>query len=141
MSTIKQRKMARELLMKTLYEWGVSDQVAAAMIAEVKSRYSEETYDLDYFVDGMEYISEHVEELDQLYVPHSHGQDENGLTPIEQAILRLACYELKARIDIPPKVIINEAVELAKRYGAQDGYKFVNGVVESVAKSLGKSLS
>lgn len=141
MSTIKQRKMARELLMKTLYEWSVSNRPLNVLIEEAQSRCSEDAYDMDYFVDGMTYVIRNTDDIDQLYFAHSHGQAEEGFTPIEQAILRLACYELAARADIPPKVIINEAVELSKRYGAQDGYKFVNGVVEAVAKSMGKSLS
>ena len=58
------------------------------------------------------------------------------MNPVELAILRLACYELKQRNDIPYKVVINEALELTKTFGATDGHKFVNGILDKLARQL-----
>ena len=58
------------------------------------------------------------------------------IDPVEQAILLLSCYELQSKPDIPYRVAINEGVELAKTFGAEDGYKFINGILDKVALKL-----
>ena len=63
-------------------------------------------------------------------------RDIGEVNPVELAVIRLACYELESRIDVPYKVVINEALELTKTFGAQDGHKFVNGVLDKLAKQL-----
>ena len=137
---ISRRRQARELLMKVLYEWSVGRRSSEVLLAETFTKCSEDAYDMVYFKESFQAIVEDIDRIDEIYQNFSkeYGED---LTPIEQAILRVACYELHDRIDIPPKVVINEAIELGKKYGAQDGFKFINGVTESVAKSLGKDLS
>ena len=134
------RKQARELLMKVLYEWSVGKRSSEVLLAEVELQCAQESYDLDYFKQSFTAIVENIDEIDQEFIKFSKDH-EGQLTPIEKTILRISSYELRYRMDIPPKVVINEAIELSKKYGAQDGFKFVNGVTESLAKSLGKDLS
>jgi len=60
----------------------------------------------------------------------------NALAPVTQALLRMSCYELKYRLDVPYKVVINEAVSLAKKFGAEDAHKFINGVLDKVSAQV-----
>ena len=76
-----------------------------------------------------------AEELDALLTPVL-DRDVNELDPIERSLLRMGCFELRERIDVPFKVVINEAVALAKKFGAAESYKYVNGVLDKLAQNL-----
>lgn len=107
----------------------------AELVEQFESRDEFATIDQVYFRDLLRRVLETVEILDaviaELAVRSLQQLDAVGL-----AILRLAVAELKYRIDVPSKVIINEAVELAKRYGAADSYRFVNAVLDKAAKQV-----
>jgi len=75
------------------------------------------------------------QELEQAITPFI-GREFSSLDPVERAILRLGTYELKFRDDVPTKVVLNEMIELAKVFGADHSYKFINGVMDKLAKSL-----
>ena len=79
-----------------------------------------------------------ITEIDELIIPILDRKIEE-VNPVELAVLRLACYELMSRIDVPYKVVINEALELTKTFGAQDGHKFVNGILDKLAKEIRKT--
>jgi len=76
-----------------------------------------------------------VGELDAVMLPYLDIAPEK-LGPVERAVLRIATYELKARIDVPFRVVINEAVALAKKFGAAESHRFVNAVLDKVARQL-----
>ncbi len=91
--------------------------------------------DIDYFKELLQGIPAHCVNLDQHLQPLL-DRPADELDPIELAILRIGAYELMQRPDIPYRVAINEGVELAKAFGAADGHKYVNGVLDKLARQL-----
>ena len=131
----KSRQRARELLIKALYQW----QLAGHSVAEITAQFGAlEDYgkcDHDYFGELLAVVLDDVVALDELIERYAaRGVDQ--LEPVGRAILLLGLAELKHRDDVPTKVVINEAVELAKRYGAAESFKFVNAVLDKTAREL-----
>jgi N utilization substance protein B len=89
--------------------------------------------DLEYFHDILHGVPREKSELDDKFLPFLDRRLDE-LTPVELAILRLSTYEMAHRIDVPYKVVINEAVELSKTFGANDAHKYVNGVLDKLAQ-------
>ena|SRR3989338_3974297 len=136
-SRIQKRRQARFLLTQALYQWHVSENPIAEILVQFQASPQFHQADQAYFMEALQAITQHVEQFDhhyQIYLDRSLAE----LDPIERAILRLAVYELAMRLDIPYRVIINEALELAKTFGATDSHKYINGVLDKVAKDLRK---
>lgn len=93
--------------------------------------------DTPYFRRLFRQTAENVDAVDQIMMPYL-DREVSELDPIEKAILRLAVYELKFELDVPYKVVINEAIEVAKVFGAEDSHKYVNGVLDKVAPVLSR---
>lgn len=129
------RRMARERIVQALYQWQLSDLPVAEIIAQFFTEHVVNGTDTAFFQAQVEGVVEHKEMLDDLIRPLCR-QDFNDMNPVELAILRSAILELKTRPDIPFKVVINEAIDLAKEFGAQDGYRFINGVLHKLAPEL-----
>ena len=91
--------------------------------------------DMAYFLTLLHQVPAQFAALDALIAPHA-DRAVASIDPIERSILRIACYELKERLDVPYKVVINEAVDLAKLFGADQGHRYVNGVVDKLAPQL-----
>lgn len=130
---IAHRKKARNLLLQALYQWQISDYPPGDIEAQYRAD-NPGKIDWDYFHEVFAGITSGTGDPDasfNQYLDREIGQ----LNPIELAILRLGAFELANRIDIPYKVVINEAVELAKKYGATDSHKYVNGVLDKLARS------
>jgi len=129
------RHLARELLVKALYQW----QLAGHSVAELTAQFAaDEDYaraDRDFFGQLLAVIVDDVAALDALIARHATRGLEQ-LDAVGRAILLLGLAELKFRDDVPSKVVINEAVELAKRYGAADSFKFVNAVLDKTSREL-----
>lgn len=130
------RHRARRLLVQALYQW----QMSQANIADIELQYlsNEENtkkLDIDYFREILHAIPGAIDTLEELLIPHLDRPLKN-LDPIELTILRLGSYELTQRIDIPYKVVLNEALELAKIYGAEDSHKYINGILDKLAKQV-----
>ncbi len=129
------RTRARRLALQGLYEWQMSDNSPAEIIARLKDTKEAQGMDADYFQELMQQVSAQVETLDkQLQV--FMGRELSESDGVERAVLRLGAYELIARMDIPYRVAINEAVELAKRYGGEQGHRFVNGILDKLAAEV-----
>jgi N utilization substance protein B len=132
---VKSRQRARELLVKALYQW----QLAGHSAAEIRSQFNELAdfgkCDTEYFGDLLALVLEHAPELDEIIARQATRGIEQ-LDAVGHAILLLGLAELKHREDVPTKVVINEAVELAKRYGAAESYKFVNALLDRTAREL-----
>src|SRR5690606_3139528 len=93
--------------------------------------------DLAFFQELLRAVINDYDELDTKIRPYL-GRLPEELDPVEKAILRLATYELVKRVDVPYKVVINEAIELAKAFGAEESHKFVNGVLDKAVRTLRK---
>ena len=132
---IKQRKHAREKGLQALYQWQLSgedlDWIRDHYLAEQGVAAGDEAYFLELLYE----IPPRVAELDARFGKHV-AQFEDHLDPIEINILRIATYEFLEHLEIPFRVVINEAVNLAKRFGADDSHKFVNGVLDPLAGEL-----
>ena len=129
------RHLARELLVKALYQW----QIAGHDVAEISSQFAAladfERCDRDFFGQLLAVIVDAAPALDALIVRQATRSIET-LDAVGRAVLLLGLAELKFRDDVPTKVVINEAVELAKRYGATDSFKFVNAVLDKMSREL-----
>ena len=127
------RHNARRYALQAMYQW----QIAGTSIDEIEHEFLhyhiDKKLDLAYFKELIHGIPKHQSELDQEMKPFL-GRALQEIDPIELAVLRLAIYELIKRPDVPYRVIINEALELTKKFGSVDGYKFVNGILDRIAK-------
>lgn len=131
---VAQRKRARDLLVQALYQWQLSGTDPVQVEAEFRADNGRKT-DWDFFHEALSYVTQHVAEVDQSYATYL-DRDLKQLDPIETGILRLGLYELGQRIDVPYRVVINEYVDLAKKYGASESHRFVNGVLDKAARKL-----
>ena len=129
----KKRSKAREFALQALYEWQLSDNSPADIIAQFSAEKSPKSYESDDFQDLLRGVVGQVDTLDAALSDYI-DRDIEKVDPVERAILRLAAYELIAHLEIPYRVVINEAVELAKRFGAEQGHRYVNGVVDKLAQ-------
>ena len=134
-SYIKKRKHARDKALQALYQW----QLSGEDLDWISDFYLQEqgvtAGDPDYFLELLYKIPPQVDSLDERY--RKHVTDfEDHLDPIETNILRIATYELENHLEIPFKVVISEAIKLAKTYGADDSHKFINGVLDPLCREL-----
>ncbi|ACT12076.1 transcription antitermination factor NusB [Pectobacterium aroidearum] len=131
------RRRARECAVQALYSWQLSKNDIADVEHQFLSEQDVKDVDITYFRELLAGVATQAEKLDQLMAPFLSRQIEE-LGQVEKAILRLAMFELSKREDVPYKVAINEAIELAKVFGAEDSHKFVNGVLDKAAPSVRK---
>ncbi len=131
------RRKARILALQAVYSW----QLSANPIADIEQQMLIENdvtkIDVEYFKDLARGVVVNCKQLDEIVAPHL-ARPADELDMVEKAILRLSGYELKFREDVPYKVAINEGIELAKMFGAEDSHKFVNGVLDKAVKELRK---
>ena len=131
---LAQRRKARTLVMQALYQWHISKTEPL----EIEAQFHEENggkIDWEYFSEVFLEIPKQQEALDQHIAPLL-DRELKSLDPVERALLYLGTFELANRIDIPYRVVINECVELAKTFGATDSHKYINGVLDKLAKTL-----
>ncbi|UGB37473.1 transcription antitermination factor NusB [Frateuria soli] len=129
------RSRARRRALQALYAWQLSGSHMKAVIDQFRHEQDMEVADLEYFEDLLHGVETHVGELDAALEPYVDREVEQ-IDPIERAALRLAAYELKYRLDVPYRVVINEAIEVTKRFGADHGHSYVNGVLDKLAGEL-----
>jgi transcription antitermination protein NusB len=129
------RTRARRYGMQALYQWDLS----GLDMAEIQRQFFEAedftNADGGYFIELLNGVKTGIESIDS-QISGTIDRPIGQLDPVERAILRIACYELLFRHDIPYRVSINEAVMLARRFGAEQGHAFVNGVLDSVARKI-----
>lgn len=129
------RRKAREFAVQAIYSW----QVSGNDIGDVEEHFllenAKRRFDIDYFQHLLRGVCMSVGQLDAAISPHV-ARPLNEVDHVEKAILRLAVFELEQSKDVPYKVVINEAIELAKSFAADDSHKFVNGVLDKVAAQL-----
>ena len=128
------RRRARRTLLQALYGWQMTD----AGIDEIVQQFTPDQLkgaDADYLHECLRGVMDGVTTLDPLFEPHLDRRVDE-LDYVERAILRAGSYELKERLDVPVRVVIDEWVELAKRFGAEESFRYVNGVLDRVARDL-----
>ena len=132
---IKRRRHAREKGLQALYQWQLSGEELDWIRDHYRAEQGVAAGDEAYFLELLYEIPPRVAELDALFRKQV-AQFEEHLDPIETNILRIATYEFLEHLEIPFRVVINEAIDLAKRFGADDSHKFVNGVLDPLAAEL-----
>ena len=129
------RKKARRFAMQALYSWHISKNELKDISDHTLLQHAEEQFDQAYFQQVLYEVPKHLSKIADALNPHL-ARSLNELDPIELSVLRVAAFELLFRPDIPYKVVINEALELVKTYGATESHKFVNGVLDKVARDV-----
>ena len=129
------RSVARKLALQALYRWQLNDSPWQDLVQEFGEAEDMTRADADYFRTLVEGVWRGREELDARLATFT-DRAPGLLDPVERAVLLIALYELTARPEVPYRVAINEAVGLAKRFGATDGFKFVNAVLDRAARVL-----
>ena len=126
------RSRSRRRALQAIYAWQVGGNRMIQVIEQFRHEQDMEIADLEYFEDLLRGVDTHCAELDASIAPWL-DRDIAQVDPLERAILRIAAYELRHRPDVPYRVILNEAVEVAKRFGAEHGHTYVNGVLDKLA--------
>lgn len=134
----KSRRKARELALQGLYQWRVSRNEPEAIENQLRESELYPAADDEYLRDVLYGVVGAESQLEAMIAPQL-DRPSAELSPVEHAILLLAAYELSNKPGTPYRVIINEAIELAKSYGGTDGHKYVNGVLDKLAASLIKA--
>jgi N utilization substance protein B len=129
------RRRSREIALQGLYEWLVSGAEAAVIEAHMREQEGFDKADRAHFDALLHGCIQEAADLDGVLAKHVDRKT-TELSPVEHAVLMIGAYELKHCVDIPYKVAINEAVELAKSFGGTDGHKYVNGVLDKSAADL-----
>jgi len=129
------RSLARQRAMQALYQWQMTGQNPVDIVRQFMEEQDMKKVDSKYFQELLMGIPQQLSELDG-YSSEVLDRGIEQVDPIERAILRIGIYELKNRIDIPYRVVINEAVELAKIFGAEQGHRYINGILDKLAKQL-----
>ena len=129
------RGRARRLTLQGLYQWQLSGAPAREVAAELLVSQNVKDTDTEYFQELLKGVIEESAELETAFTPHL-DRPANQLDPIERGILLLGTYELKVKLDVPYRVVLNEAVELAKAFGADESHKYINAVLDKTAAEL-----
>ena len=126
------RARARRRALQAVYAWQMSGGEVGQVIAQFAHEQAHEIADLEYFDDLVRGVVRHRASLDEALFGYLDRTVEE-VDPIERAVLRLSAYELIHRVDVPYRVVLNEAIEIAKRFGSEHGHTYVNGVLDRAA--------
>jgi N utilization substance protein B len=129
------RRKARELAVQAVYSWQISQNSVSDIEVKVITENSKRRFDIEYFQHLLRGVTNSVSELDTAISPHV-DRPIDDIDHVEKAILRVAVFELSDCHDVPYRVVINEAIELAKLFAADDSHKFVNGVLDKAVKLI-----
>jgi transcription antitermination protein NusB len=130
------RRKSREYAMQMLYQWEVGgntpEQVGASFFEEQKADSAVESFARDLFLGAVNDITR----LDQMVREHSQNWKLERMAAVDRNILRVALCELLHHPETPPSAVINEALEIARRFSSEDSVDFVNGVLDAIRKAL-----
>ncbi|SDB36684.1 NusB antitermination factor [Pseudidiomarina indica] len=129
------RRRARKLAVQAIYSWQMSQNSMSDIEVQYLTENDTSKLDVDYFLALVRGVAGQAVALDQALEPFL-DRPLKDLDQVERAVLRLAAFELRERPDVPFKVAINEAIELAKAFGADDSHRFVNGVLDKAVSTL-----
>jgi N utilization substance protein B len=129
------RSLSRRLAMQALYQWQMTGQTFSELRHQFATEEEYADVDPDYFVALLQGVLEDAPALDAR-LGEMIDRPVAQLDPVEHAVLLLGVHELQHRLDVPYRVVINENVELAKKFGATEGHKFINAVLDRAARAL-----
>ena len=129
------RRRSRHFAMQAIYGWQMAGGDAASIEASFRSEYDLSTTDLEFFREIISTVTTSAGTIDRHLAPVL-DRPMDAINGVQLALLRCATYELSQRLDVPYKVVINEYVALAKKFGATDSFKYINGVLDKVAAAL-----
>ena len=128
-----ERRNARYYALQAMYQWQINHTPLNELEEDFLINHIKKKTDLAYFKELINFIPKNFDAIDSHMTPIL-SRPLAELDPVELAILRMGIYELAHRLDIPYRVSINESLELAKKFGSIEGYKFVNGVLNAMVK-------
>lgn len=129
------RRKARSFALQALYSWQIADMPLSDIEAQFRTDNDFKKVDGAYFHELLTGVPRNLDEIDG-HLATVIDRPVKEVDPIELAILRIGVYELLKRIDVPYKVVINEGIEMAKIFGATDGHKYINGILDKLAPTL-----
>jgi len=127
------RHQARRFAVQALYQWQYTGNDLTDIINHIKEQRGYDKSDTEYFQELIEKITLKDKEIQDELKPYI-DRDFDKIDPIEQAVLRIGTYELIHRPEIPHRVILNESIELTKRFGGEKGYRYVNGILDKLVQ-------
>ncbi len=134
------RHLARTIAMQTLYEWDFNEkksvEALSQNLAQNMKKFAPEFDDNGFAQDLVNGVADNLEKIDQIITRYAPEWPIDQITVVDRNILRIGTYELKMSRDVPEKVAINEAIELAKTFGGESSGKFVNGVLGAIYKEM-----
>lgn len=129
------RRRSREFALQAIYSWLMAKGTLSAVQSQFQEAKGFDKVDAEFYARLVAGTIGDADALDLVLVPVLDRRPDE-LSPVEHAVLLLAAFELREFPEVPYRVVINEAIELAKSYGGTDGHKFVNGVVDNLARRL-----
>lgn len=126
------RRLARRAALQGIYQWQATGQGAEEIIGQFGQEQSFERLDGEFFRLLLHGVIDNVRELDTALTPHV-DRPLRQIDPVERAVLRIGAFELIHCAEVPWRVVINESIELARTFGAEQGHRFVNGVLDKLA--------
>ena len=129
------RRKGRRYAVQGLYQWQLTDNAPADIYERMLPDVNLNKTDISYMEELITQVPANIEEIDNSLSPKL-SRKLSEVDPVEMAILRIAAYELLKRAEIPYRVVINEAIEQAKTFGAEDGHKFVNAVLDKLSADV-----
>lgn len=127
------RSKARHYAMQALYQWSMTKNSMNIIEAEFHTDNDMTKVDVEFFHELVHSVPQNLAQIEMDFLPFVNEIGLEKIDPITMALMRMSCYELRFRVDVPYKVVINESLRLAKKFGATDSYKFLNGVLDKVA--------
>lgn len=134
--SIGAKRKARKLALQALYQWLMSGSDLHEIEAQFRAINNMAKVDGEYFTRLLHGVSEHVQMLEEGFAPYLVDREVNSLNPIELTVLRIGSFELYHCPEVPYKVVLDESILLAKEFGSQDGHRYVNGVLNQLAKKV-----
>jgi N utilization substance protein B len=131
----KARSKARRNAVQALYQWQLTGADVSVIEDQFLIEHDMANVDVEYFRELLREVPLHLHELDDHLIEYL-DRPIDEVDPVERAILRMSTYELEFRLDVPYRAVINEGVEMAKTFGAEHGHKYVNGILDRVARKL-----
>ncbi len=131
----ERRRQARQTVMQALYQWEINKSDMDVIEHQFVQHEHFQKVDADYFKEILHGVGLEIDLIDS-YIKRYIDRDISELDPVELTVARVAVYEFLKRPDVPYRVILNEALESAKKFGAQEGHKFINGILDKIAREI-----
>ncbi len=138
MSESTPRHQARESALQAIYQWQLNETSVKQLKIQFVAEGFETPVDLDYFFELIQGVIDHIEDINKAMAPFL-DREIKKINPVELAAIRVGICELLYHHEIPYKVVINEALDCTKTFGAEEGYRYVNGILDKVAQATRKN--